>query len=219
VTLTVGEDDWPVAIPLEQTDQGWRFDTDAGREEILSRRIGENELETIVVCLAIVDAQFEYARLDPDGDGVRAYAQRVASEPGKRNGLYWPTEEGEPASPLGALVAEATAEGYRRSEGGPSPFHGYLYRGLPGQGPDARDGARDYVIGGRAVGGFALVAWPATYGNSGVMTFIVNQDGIVYEADLGPDTDSIARSMKLFNPDDTWSPVENAGDQAFATVE
>ncbi|MHC5024201.1 MAG: DUF2950 domain-containing protein, partial [Planctomycetota bacterium] len=182
VTLTVGDDDWPVAIPLQSTEQGWRFDTEAGREEMLNRRIGANELSTIETCLAYADAQFEYVWLDPDGDGLRAYAQHIVSEPGTRNGLYWTTEPGEPPSPLGALVAEATEEGYQRSEGEAKPFHGYHYRILEGQGPAARDGAREYVINGRAIGGFAAVAWPATYGNSGVMTFIVNQDGVVYES-------------------------------------
>ena len=207
--LKIGDDDWPFPIPLVKDGERWRFDAKQGREEILARSIGRNELYTMQTCLAYVDAQREYYSEDRRGSGILQYAQQFASTPGKRDGLYWPTKPGEPPSPLGDLVVRARAEGYRRdASGGPTPFHGYLYRILTAQGPAARDGEYDYITRGYMIAGFALVAFPAQYGVSGVMTFIVNHDGIVYEKDLGPNTRSTAFAMRKFNPDDTWKKAE-----------
>jgi hypothetical protein len=209
IVLHVGADDFPFPIPVVPDGASWRFDTAAGKEEILNRRIGRNERAAIQVCLAYVDAQREYyARARKQGE-VLEYAQRLASTPGKRDGLYWDVKAGEPMSPLGPLVAKARAAGYRRSETQPGPvaFHGYYYRILTGQGPDAPGGATDYIAGGHMIGGFALVAFPAQYGVSGVMTFIVNHDGVVYQKDLGLATAARAQQMKLFNPDASWQKV------------
>jgi hypothetical protein len=203
LVLYVGADDFPFPIPLVPDGPEWRFDTQAGKEEIINRRIGRNELETIQVCLAYVDAQRDYYSEDRNADGLREYASRFASRPGKRDGLYWPTKPGEPLSPLGLLVVHAREEGYAGHQKG-RPYHGYFYRILTAQGPAASGGAYDYVAHGHMIGGFALVAYPAQYGVSGVMTFIVNHDGVVYEKDLGPATAAIARAMKLYNPDSTW---------------
>ncbi|MFO1316748.1 MAG: DUF2950 domain-containing protein [Burkholderiales bacterium] len=206
--LTIGNDDFPFAFPLVKAGDKWRFDTAAGQHELSARRIGENELDAIRVLQAIVDAQKEYASADRDGDGVLAYARRFASSKGKHDGLYWPTQAGEPPSPLGALVAQASGEGYKAKGGEAVPFHGYYYRMLSGQGKDAAGGALDYVVRGRAIGGFAVVAWPAKYGNSGIMTFMVNQDGKVFQADLGPGTQAKASAIKRFDPGKGWSPVD-----------
>jgi hypothetical protein len=203
-SLIVGPDDFPFPIPLVQTRTGWEFDTDEGRREILYRRIGRNELDTIQTCLAFVDAENEYADKD-HGDGVGAYAQRIVSTPGKQDGLYWKSDGND--SPLGELAAEASAEGYKAG-GEPQPYHGYYYRILTGQGQSAPGGSLSYVIKGKMIGGFALVAWPADYGNSGVMTFIVNHAGTVYQKDLGKDTEAVAKRMMWFDPDRTWSKVE-----------
>ena len=206
--LQVGTDDWPFPIPLVKDKTYWRFDTPAGKEEILNRRIGRNELAVIEVCRAYVDAQREYYLRNPQGDALLHYAQQFASTKGERDGLYWLTEPGEEASPLGPLVANARGEGYRKGEvGKPIPYHGYYYRILEAQGPDAPGGAYDYVVHGKMLGGFALVAYPASWGNSGVMTFIVNHDGVVYQKDLGPNTAALARAMTQFNPDNTWKPL------------
>jgi hypothetical protein len=206
VVLYVGDDDFPFPIPLVPDGPHWFWDTDAGNEEILLRRIGRNELAAIQVCLAYVDAQREYYVRDRRGSGILEYAQRLASTPGKQDGLYWETRPGEPQSPLGPLVAQARAEGYRRrpEASGRTPYHGYFYRPLFAQGPDAPGGAYDYVVKGHMIGGFALVAFPARYGVSGIMTFIVSHDGVVYEKDLGPKTTQIAEAMKTYNPDGTW---------------
>jgi hypothetical protein len=209
--LSIGKDDWPLPIPVVKAGDAWRFDTAAGQEEILNRRIGRNELSTIQSCLAYVDAQREYARLGRDGASGPEYAQKFLSDKGRRNGLYWKTlQEGDVPSPLGPLVANARAEGYggKRTGGKPTPYHGYLFRILTAQGPDAPGGAYDYVVNGRMIGGFALVAYPAQYGVSGVMTFIVNQDGVVSQKDLGEDTAKIAQAMKTYNPDSTWKKVD-----------
>jgi hypothetical protein len=203
-SLIVGPDDFPFPIPLVQTKAGWEFDTDQGRQEILARRIGRNELDTIQTCLAFVDAENEYADKD-HGDGVGAYAQRIVSTPGKQDGLYWKSDSND--SPLGALVADASAEGYKAG-GEPQPYHGYYYRILAGQGQSAPGGSLSYVIKGKMIGGFALVAWPAEYGNSGVMTFIVSHAGAVYQKDLGKDTGEAAKRMMWFDPDRSWSKVE-----------
>ena len=203
LVLHVGADDFPFPVPLVPDGPEWRFDTAAGKEEILNRRIGRNELDTIQVCLAYVDAQRDYYSQDRNADGLREYAARFASSSGKRDGLYWRTKPGEPPSPLGPLVVRARGEGYGGHQQG-TPYHGYLFRILTAQGPAASDGAYSYMAHGRMIGGFALVAYPAQYGVSGVMTFIVNHEGVVYQKDLGPDTASIARAMKLYNPDSTW---------------
>ena len=207
VVLVTGRDDFPFPIPLVPDGPSWRFDTAAGKEEIINRRIGQNELYAIQTCLAYVDAQREYYALDPDGDALLQYAKKFGSSPGKKDGLYWPTKEGEKPSPLGPLVARARGEGYSKRSDGPIAYWGYYYRILTAQGKDAPGGAYDYLAHGRLMGGFALVAYPATYGVSGVMTFIVNQDGIVYQKDLGLHTADIARAMKEFNPDSTWQKV------------
>ena len=210
--LILGQDEWPLPIPLVKEGETWRFDTAAGKEEILNRRIGRNELNAVQVCLAYVDAQREYARVPREGDGLLKYATKFRSDTGKKNGLYWPTKEGEVQSPLGLLVAEARAGGYSRktSGGKPTPYHGYFYRILTAQGPDAPSGASDYVVNGKMIGGFALVAFPARYGVSGVMTFMVNHQGVVYQKDLGTDTERIARAMQAYNPDNTWKKAEES---------
>ena len=206
VVLYVDDDDFPFPIPLVPDGPRWRWDTDAGDDELLNRRIGQNELSVIQVCLAYVDAQREYYSR---GTGLLKYAQRLASTKGKRDGLFWETRPGELESPLGPLVARARAAGYPLPpRDRPFPYHGYFYRVLLAQGPDAPDGAYDFVVSGHMIGGFALVAYPARYGVSGIMTFIVNQDGIVYQKDLGPKTAQIANAMKTYNPDKTWVEAE-----------
>jgi hypothetical protein len=207
-TLTLGADDFPFAFPLVAKDGRWRFDTLAGKSELLARRVGGNELTTIDVLQAIVDAEEDYASADRRGDGVMQYALRLASTPGKRDGLYWETKEGEAQSPLGVLVADAAGQGYRPGNAAPTPFHGYYFRMLDGQGRHAKGGALDYVVHGRAIAGFAVMAYPARYGNSGVMTFIVNQDGRIYQSDLGPATREKAGKMRRFDPGTGWAPVE-----------
>lgn len=203
--LSVGKDAWPFPIPVVKAGDGWRFDAKQGAEEILNRRIGRNELSTVQALGAYVDAQREYYLLNPAKDKLLQYAQKVVSSKGKRDGLYYPTRDGEPPSPLGELYAGAKAAGYKPGEGGkPVPYFGYHYRVLKAQGADAKGGAYDYVARGKMIGGFAMVAYPATYGNSGIMTFIVNHDGTVYEKDLGPKTAEIALKMSKFNPDKSW---------------
>jgi hypothetical protein len=204
-TLTLGDDDFPFAFPIVQHDGKWHFDTDAGKTELLARRVGTNELSAMQVLQAIVDAEQEYASEDRDGDGVLAYAQRFASSPGKRDGLYWPTKAGEAPSPLGVLVAQAAGEGYKKGDKAPTPYHGYYYRMLRGQGKNAESGAFDYVLRGRGIAGYAVIAYPAKYGNSGIMTFMVNQDGKIYEADFGPDTKAKADKVQRFDPGPGWS--------------
>jgi len=210
VILHVGNEEWPFPIPIVKKGENWFFDTKAGKEEILNRRIGRNELNAIQVCLAYVDAQREYVLKDRDGDKLLEYAQKFISGKGEKDGLYWEAKEGEEQSPLGPLVAKAAKEGYTGKKSGdkPSPYHGYYYRILKAQGKNAPGGEYDYIVKGKMIGGFALVAYPAEYGNSGVMTFIVNQDGVVYEKDLGKDTEKIATAMKKFDPDKTWKKVK-----------
>jgi Protein of unknown function (DUF2950) len=207
LVLVVGREDFPFAIPIVPDGPSWRFDTAEGKEEILDRRIGRNELNAIQVCRAYVDAQREYYVRDPDANGLLQYARTFASSPGKRDGLYWPTKQGEPPSPLGLLVARAKGEGYSKRSPNPVAYWGYYYRILTAQGKDAPGGAYDYLAHGRLIGGFALVAYPAQYGVSGIMTFIVNHDGVVYQKNLGPNGAAIARAMKEFNPDSTWTKV------------
>jgi len=203
--LILGKDDFPFPIPLRHSRSGWEFDAAEGRIEILYRRIGRNELEAIQTARAFVDAENEYADKDR-GAGPGVYAQRIVSSPGKKDGLYWPPDGDE--SPLGELAAKASAEGYKVGSGEPQPYHGYYYRILTRQGPNAPGGEMDYVVNGKMIGGFALVAYPDEYGNSGVMTFVVNHKGEVYQKDLGELTEAIAKRMKEFNPDQTWKKVE-----------
>ena len=205
-TLILGPDDFPFPIPLVNTKAGWEFDTDGGRIEVLRRRIGRNELDAIQTALAFVDAQNEYADKDR-GEGVGIYAQHIMSSPGKKDGLFW-RDDNDP-SPLGPLAAQASSEGYKAGEG-MAPYHGYYFRILKGQGPDAPGGALNYVVKGKMIGGFALIAWPAEYGNSGVMTFLVNHAGVVYQKDLGQRTDFVAKRLTLFDPDQTWKKVDVA---------
>jgi hypothetical protein len=206
-TLILGADDFPFPIPLVNNRAGWEFDAAAGRQEILYRRIGRNELDAIQTSLAYVDAQNEYAEKDRTGEGVGVYAQHIVSSPGKKDGLFW-RDDRDP-SPLGELAAQASVEGYKVSEQA-APYHGYYYRILKGQGSNAPGGALNYLVKGKMIGGFALIAYPAEYGNSGVMTFVVNHAGTVYEKDLGARTDSIAKRAYLFDPDQTWKKVEVA---------
>ena len=207
-TLEVGANNWPFPIPLVQKNGQWFFDTQAGKEEIINRRIGRNELFAIEAVRAYVDAQREYARSDRDGDGVLEYAQNFLSTPGQKDGLYWSPELDGELSPLGPLVATAQSEGYMtsdRKKSGPRPFHGYCFKILTRQGKHAPGGKYNYIINGNMIGGFALVAWPVDYGNSGVMTFIINQQGQVYQKDLGRNTASIAKKMDSYDPDPTWN--------------
>jgi hypothetical protein len=210
VVLQIGTEEWPFPIPIVKRGEKWSFDTRKGKEELINRRIGRNELNTIQVCLAYVDAQREYALKDRDANGLLEYAQKFRSDPGKKNGLYWDAKEGEAQSPLGPLFAAAQERGYstKGAGGKPVPYYGYYYRILTGQGKNAPGGAYDYMVRGNMIGGFALVAYPAKYGSSGIMTFIVNQDGVVYQKDLGKSTEKSAVAMKLFNPDQTWKRAQ-----------
>ena len=203
--FSIGNEDYPYPIPLVKKGQVWRFDTRAGKEELLNRRIGRNELEVIEILRAYVDAQREYATTDWDGDGKSEFAQKIRSTPGKKDGLYWAAKEGEKLSPLGPLAAKAAKEGYSKES---TALHGYHFRILKGQGKDAEGGAFDYLVNGKMLLGFAMVAYPAQYGSSGIMTFIVNQNGIVYQKDLGKNSSKVAAAMKLFNPDKSWKKVE-----------
>jgi hypothetical protein len=206
-TLLIGDNDWPFPIPLVTNAGQWHFDAEAGVDEILRRRVGRNELAAIQVCLAYVEAQKEYSTLNPAGLGRGVYAQRIVSRPGKKDGLYWPTADGEEPSPLGELAAKAAAEGYRPGSA-PIPYHGYYYRILTRQGGAAPGGAYDYLVKGKLIGGFALLAYPAEYGNSGIVTFLVNQDGTVFEKDLGANTTALVRQINSFSPDGTWNKVD-----------
>jgi Protein of unknown function (DUF2950) len=208
VILYVGAGNWPVPIPLVKKDSGWVFDTAAGKEELLFRRIGRNELFTIKVLEDLANAQSEYASEAHDS-GQGQFAQKILSDPGKHNGLYWETTEGQPESPIGPLVASATAEGYKKESGGnPIPFHGYYYKVLEGQGKNAPGGAKRYLIDGKMINGFAFLAYPAEYRASGVMTFMINQNGVIVQKDLGPDTAKLASAISEYNPDKTWQEVD-----------
>jgi hypothetical protein len=206
--LYVGYEDWPLPIPLVKEGKAWRFDTAAGAQEILYRRIGRNELNTIDVAQVYVEAQQEYAAQAHDGKPAGAYAQRFASIPGKHDGLYWKSDDPEELSPLGEFAAEAAAQGYRGTGEQPTPFHGYVYRILTAQGKSAAGGARSYIVNGEMRDGYALIAYPAAYRVSGVMTFIVDQDGVVYQRDLGAETLNIAAGISRFDPDSSWQKVE-----------
>lgn len=203
--LQVGADSWPFPFPIVEQDGKWRFDSTEGVEEIVNRRVGANELHTIQACLAFVDAQREYYLRNPDGDPLLHYAQRLLSTEGKRDGLYFEVSGDEPESPLGPRFAKARDEGYLK-EGAPQPepFHGYVYRLLTAQGANAAGGAYEYVVRDKMIGGFAVIAYPAEYGTSGVMTFIVNHDGVVFSKDLGPDTARVAGGITQYDPDDSW---------------
>jgi len=203
--LIVGKNEWPFPIPLVQEGGRWMFDTEQGREEILNRRIGDNELFTINTLLAVVDAEREYAMKASDKSGLREYAQKFISDSGKKNGLYWDVKAGEPESPLGPIMKQARNEGYK--SGAPS-YHGYHYRILTAQGKNAPGGAYSYIVKGKMIGGFAVVAYPAEYGNSGVMTFVVNHDGKVLQKDLGKNTASAAAAIKEYNPDKSWTEAK-----------
>jgi hypothetical protein len=213
MTLIVGENDWPAPIPIVQRDGRWLLDGQAGADEIIYRRVGANELGAIAVARGFVDAQNEYAASGHDGDPPGVYALKLISDEGMQNGLYWPTAEGEPPSPAGEFVAAAASEGYRRGESR-TPYHGYYYRMLYKQGANANGGAREYFDNGALTGGFALVAWPADYGASGVMTFIVNQDGVVFQKDLGEDTATAVDAIQSFDPDSSWTAVVTTDEDA-----
>jgi hypothetical protein len=208
--LHTGNNNWPFPVPLVKKGQAWHFDSKAGKEEVLNRRIGRNELNAVQVCLAYVDAQKEYVLGDHDGDGYFEYAQQFVSDPGKKNGLYWQTREGEKTSPLGPAIAMASQKGYKKmskaalASGSPLPYHGYYYKILKAQGKNTPGGAYDYIANGKMIGGFALVAYPAIYGYSGIMTFIVHMDGIVYEKNFGMNTAKAAEALTEFDPDKTW---------------
>jgi Protein of unknown function (DUF2950) len=203
--LFIGADNWPFPIPLKKDAAGqWYFDTKDGLQEILFRRIGKNELITIHVCATLAKAQQEYFDQLHDGDTVHQYAQKFKSVSGQQNGLYWEVAEGQPESPIGPLVARATRQGYGQQSGSPEPFHGYYYRILTAQGAKAPGGAKSFIVNGKMTGGFAFIAYPAEYRNSGVMTFMVDQSGVVYQKDLGSNTVDIAKDMTTYNPDKTW---------------
>jgi hypothetical protein len=223
----IGADDWTLPIPIVMKDGRWQFDPDAGYDEIVNRRIGQNESNAIEASLAYVDAQREYAMIDRNGDGLHEYAQRFVSTPGNQDGLYWPAEGSEPPSPLGSFFAEANAQAYLQEAANarkdaantpkdttsdatpePSPYYGYYYKILTSQGADAPGGVLDYLVNGKMIGGFALIAYPADYGNSGIMTFMVNHEGVVYQKDLGPDTESIAEKITAYEPDSSWEKAQ-----------
>src|SRR3954447_21496551 len=205
-TLSVGDDDWPFPIPIVKRDSKWYYDSKAGREEILFRRIGENELDAIKICRGFVEAQKEYALDKHDGAEVNQYAQRIISTPGKQDGLAWQNTDGSWGGPVGETVAKALEQGYGSKA---QPFHGYYFKVLKGQGPAAPIGQMDFVVDGLMIGGFALAAAPAQYKVTGVQTFIVSHDGIIYQKDLGPNTLTIFKSMDLYNPDKTWHPTSD----------
>jgi hypothetical protein len=206
--LVIGNEDWPFPVPLVKDAKGWRFDTAAGKEEVIARRIGRNELAAIGICETYVKAQRRYAQQGHDGKPAGLFARTFTSDAGKQNGLYWPSARREPISPLGDLVAEAAQEGRTLGTGNkPTPFHGYYFKILTGQGPAAAGGAKSYLVDNEMSGGFALVAWPAQYDSSGVMTFVVNQDGVVFQKDLGPKTAETASAMTLYDPGASWHRV------------
>ena len=211
VILQVGSEDWPMPVPVVKKDGQWYFDGAEGADEIVYRRIGHNELGAIAVCRGYVDAQHEYAAADHDGEGAGVYANKLVSDEGTQNGLYWKTVEGEPASPIGPFIASAASEGYKVGDGA---YHGYHYRPLYSQTDNANGGVIDYFDKGVLKNGFALIAWPAEYGASGVMTFIVNQDGVVFQKDLGDDTEKAVSGIDAYDPDSTWVAVTESEDDA-----
>ena len=206
--LVIGNEEWPFPVPLVRQANGWQFDTAAGKEEIIARRIGRNELAVMQICRTYVAAQRLYARDGHDGKRAGLFATAFRSDSGKQNGLYWPAGHGQRRSPLGDLAAQAAEEGRVSAGSPPAPFHGYQFKILTAQGAAAAGGAKNYVTAGDMSGGFALVAWPAQYDATGVMTFIINQDGVLYEKDLGPDTAAMAKAMSLYDPDPSWVKVQ-----------
>jgi len=214
LVLQVGQDEWPLPVPLLRRAGRWQFDGEAAARELLARRIGANELRTIDVMRGFVEAQEEYASAGHDGDAPGIYAQVFRSDPGRQNGLYWQVSAGEAPSPAGPFLAAATTEGYKTSTSanGPAPYHGYVYRMLFSQGAAAPGGTREYLVNGKLTGGFALLAYPAEYGQTGVMTFIVNQDGLVWQRDLGAKTAAVAKAITHFNPDSAWMPIPRDGE-------
>ncbi len=209
VILYLGADNWPFPIPLVKSGDGWVFDTEAGKRELLYRRIGRNELFTIDVLADLADAQQEYASKIRDNESVKQFAQKIQSGPGKHDGLYWPVSSGEEESPIGPLISDATAEGYKTGAAAPIPFHGYYYKILSRQGKNAPGGAKDYLVDGNMTQGFAFLAYPASYRASGVMTFLINQDGVIVQKDLGPDTAKVANEITEYNPDKSWDEVDD----------
>ncbi len=203
-TLLIGKDEWPLPIPIVKVNGEWHFDVEQGKQEILARRIGSNELDAIEVCRGYVEAQNDYAEKDRTGSGVLHYAQKIISSPGEQDGLYWSSAGGQDESPIGAIVARAFAEGYTKKQ---DPYHGYYFRVLTAQGPHAPGGAMSYLHNGLMTSGFALIAWPSDYRSTGVMTFFVDKTGIVYQKDLGPRTSEIAGAYTAYDPDETWTPV------------
>jgi len=203
--LQVGAKNWELPIPIVLADGKWHFDTAAGKQELIYRRIGDNELGAIAVCRGVIASQLDYAAVGHDGLPAGIYAEKLRSDPGKHNGLYWEVAEGEAPSPAGPFLAGAAEEGYQKGD----PYHGYYYHGLKAQGPAAKGGAKSYVIDGQLKGGVGVVAYPAQYKSSGVMTFIINQDGVVYQKDLGPDTTELAKQITEYNPDSTWAKVKD----------
>ena len=210
VDLQVGEQGWPLPVPIARREGRWYFDGASGAQELVYRRIGHNELGAVRVCRGYVDAQIDYASADRDGKGAGIYAQKLRSDPGMHNGLYWKSADGEAPSPVGPFIAQAAAEGYRAAAGTNPAYHGYQYRSLYRQTRRAKGGALEYFVDGELVNGFGLVAWPATYGVSGVMTFIVNQDGVVYQKDLGAETAKLVDGMQAFDPDSSWVVVKDS---------
>jgi Protein of unknown function (DUF2950) len=213
VIIYLGAENWPLPIPLVKKDGGWVFDTASEKQELLYRRIGRNEIYTIGVLEDLAKAQEEYARELLNEGGVKHFAQKILSDQGKRNGLYWPAVEGQPESPIGPLVASATAEGYKKESEAAIPFHGYYFKVLTRQGKNAPGGAKNYMTGGKMTKGFAFLAYPAEYRSSGVMTFMINQDGVVVQKDLGPNTTAIASQTKEFNPDKSWDQVVDTDEE------
>lgn len=213
MVLDVGTDNWPLPMPVVQSNGSWHFDSRAGARELVNRRIGRNEVAAIRVSLTYVDAQRDFFARSKQNGGTGEYAQRLVSTPGKHDGLYWPATAGVPESPLAGLIAQAIDEGYPGEivSGRPIPYQGYYFRILKGQGADAPDGAKSYMARGKMTGGFALVAWPASFGSSGIMTFVVNQDGVVFQKDLGDQTPALAAAMKRFDPDISWARVDVTG--------
>jgi hypothetical protein len=210
ITLYVGAENWPTPIPIMKKGNSWYFDTEAGKKEILFRRIGQNEIWTMRVCRELVAAEKEYRSAQHD-----EYAQKIFSDEGQHNGLYWKAADGERPSPIGPLVASAVAEGYVKDQNGaPTPYHGYYYRILTRQGKNGPGGAKSYIVNGKMTQGFAFVAYPAEYRSSGVMTFIVTEDGVVYQKDLGKKTDVLAKAVKQYNPDSTWERGEDEQEEA-----
>jgi hypothetical protein len=207
LVINVGKDSWPVPVPIVKTADGYRFDADAAKSEILARRVGRNELSAIAALRDFVQAELEYAYADSNQNGIHDYAQQILSDPGQHNGLYWEVKQGERPSPLARVVGQVTAEGYELpGPGEPVIYHGYAFRVLKGQGRHVTAGERDYVVRGVMIGGFALIAYPVEYGVSGVKTFVVNHDGVVREKNLGPRTTAIAAAIRRYDPDQTWKP-------------